>query len=103
MAIKGAISKETITKKILDTFKDSFINEKNIIIPMVEGGEVVQIKVTLTASKTIIPNGDVSFADTAAVNFDDSASNLVSKTATVAAPTEEEKENLQKMMESLGF
>ena len=103
MAIKGAISKEIITKKILDTFKDSFINEKNIIIPMVEGDEVIQIKVALTASKTIIPNGDISFADAAAVNFNDSSSSTTSKPATVAAPTEEEKENLQKMMESLGF
>lgn len=111
MAMKGAESKEIITKKILSMFEGSFINEKNIIIPLNESGEPVQIKVTLTASKNLIQNG----SDTAipgVINFTadkPAAATSVASTATAAvntdppAPTEEEKQAVKKMMEALGL
>lgn len=110
MAMKGAESKEIITKKILSMFEGSFINEKNIIIPLNESGEPVQIKVTLTASKNLIQNG----SDTAVpgvINFaaDKPAATTSAASAATAvnidppAPTEEEKQAVKKMMESLGL
>lgn len=50
---KGQASKTQITEKILNTFEGSFIcnQGKEIRIPMMENGELVQIKVTLTAAK----------------------------------------------------
>lgn len=52
MAVRGAEAKELVTKVLLTVFKDSFINEKEIRIPVMWDGEEIQIKVALTASKT---------------------------------------------------
>lgn len=57
MAARGQISKSAITEIILNTFMDSFINGKEIRIPMTEDGAEVQIKVTLTAAKDNVPHG----------------------------------------------
>lgn len=57
MALKGAISKELVTKKILETFEGSFLNDKEIRIRCIEDGAEVQIKVTLTAAKTNVEAG----------------------------------------------
>lgn len=108
MAIKGAESKEKITKAILSIFEGSFINEKNIIIPMSEGGEPVQIKVALTASKTLIQNGsDTALpGESLKIDFSDSVDKSTAKVSVNAdppAPTEEEKANVLKMMAALGL
>ena len=58
MAIKGSIAKEEIIKRMMEVFEDSFMNDKTLIIPMMENGEEVQIKLTLTASKTNIPHSN---------------------------------------------
>ena len=59
MAARGAEAKLEITKKLLEVFPNSFMyNEgKEIRIPVVENGEVIQIKVTLTAAKTNVDIG----------------------------------------------
>lgn len=54
---KGQVSKEIITKKILETFEGSFINEKEIRIPIVENGEPIEIKVALTCAKVNVGGG----------------------------------------------
>ena len=54
---KGSEAKSAITQKILDTFEGSFAYDKEIRIPFVEGGEEVQIKVTLTCAKTNVARG----------------------------------------------
>lgn len=48
---KGTESKALITEKILSAFEGSFIAGKEIRIPCYENGELVQIKVALTAAK----------------------------------------------------
>ena len=60
---KGAAAKQEITKKILEVFEGSFVynDGKEIRVPIVENGEVVQIKITLTAAKVAVEAG----ADTA--------------------------------------
>lgn len=55
---KGQIAKTEITKKILEVFDGAFINEKEIRIPWIENGDVVQIKVALTCAKTNIDAGE---------------------------------------------
>lgn len=54
MAARGAEAKELVSKVILNIFTNSFINEKEIRIPVMWDGEEIQIKVALTASKTNI-------------------------------------------------
>lgn len=93
---KGAEAKEAITAKILSTFEGSFKHEKEIRIPIVENGEVVQIKVTLTAAKVNVEQGsDVALP---------SPEKMV-KTADVGVmePTEEEKKNISDMLQAFGF
>lgn len=59
---RGALAKEEVTSKILATFEGSFVDGKDIRIPIVENGEIIQIKCALTAAKTNIdPNSDGDF------------------------------------------
>jgi len=60
MAVRGAEAKANITKKILETFEGSFLynNGKELRIPVEENGEIVQIKITLTAAKVNVSNGE---------------------------------------------
>lgn len=59
MAIRGAAAKEKVTNDILSKFEGAFLNGKEIRIPMYDetSGEVVQIKVTLTAAKDMVEMG----------------------------------------------
>lgn len=100
MAARGTESKEVIIAKLLETFGGAFRYNKEIRIPMIENGEEVQIKITLTAAKQNVEHEPLK--------FDYLAEGLVSeetiesvKVETPPEPTEEEKENLKKMMASL--
>jgi len=90
---RGSQSKEIITKKILETFDGAFINDKEIRIPIEENGEIVQIKVTLTAAKVNVECGGANSAAT---------SEPVVPAQKVEV-TEEERNNVQKLMENLGL
>lgn len=90
---KGAQAKAEITETILKTFPNSFINEKEIRVPMIEDGAEIQIKITLTAAKDLVVNGnEISKEDAVAVEAPKSA--IVS---------EEEKKNVSKLLASLGL
>ena len=90
---RGASSKEIITKKILEVFDGAFINDKEIRIPMEEGGETVQIKVALTCAKVNVECGGASPV----------ASSEPAAPAQKVEVTEEEKQNVQKLMAGLGL
>lgn len=96
MAIKGSIAKEEIIKRMMEVFEDSFMNDKTLIIPMMENGEEVQIKLTLTASKTNIPhsNGKAEIPITVAVGMPNPVE--------VVEPTEEEKQRVVDLINKLG-
>ena len=88
---RGSIVKEKITQKILETFEGSFINDKEIRIPMEENGEIIQVKCTLTAAKT---------------NIEQNAGTEVKRSIEpkVAADiTEEEKTEVVNLIEKLGL
>ena len=104
MAVKGTILKKEITDKMLEVFPGSFLyNEgKEIRIPGLEEGQELQIKVSLTCAKTnVTPNGDTIMPGEE-LNFEE-----ISKTKTVQnttiEPTQEEKDNVKKLMASLGL
>ena len=96
MAIKGSIAKEEIIKRMMEVFEDSFMNDKTLIIPMMENGEEVQIKLTLTASKTNIPhsNGKAEIPITVAAGTPNPVE--------VVEPTEEEKQRVVDLINKLG-
>lgn len=53
---RGSEAKKELTAKILEAFSAAFVCEdgKTIRIPMVENGEVIEIKVALTAAKDVV-------------------------------------------------
>ena len=101
MAARGSESKNIITAKLLETFAGSFIYDKNIIIPMVENGENLQIKIALTCAKTNVESGmdnAIPGAEIAATTTPKAIDNHG-----VAEVTEEEKQNVLKAMKALGL
>lgn len=94
---KGAIAKSEITKKILETFDGSFTyNEgKEIRIPIMENGEIVQIKVTLTAAKVAVSAG----SDTAIPG----SAPEVEKSEGVKEITADEKSEVNNLISALGL
>lgn len=101
MAARGAIAKEQITQQILEAFAGSFKYDKEIRIPIMENGELLQIKVSLTCAKTNVEGG----SDTALpgeVTMPAAATPRTENTV-VAEVTEEEKKNVMKAMAALGL
>lgn len=87
---KGAESKSTITAKILEVFPGAFVYDKEIRIPMAEGGETVQIKCTLTCAKTNVDaNGP--------------AQTVSNNSPVVAELTKAEKSEVEDLISSLGL
>ena len=91
---KGAVIKANITNKILETFPNSFVYDKEIRIPAIEDGAEVQIKVTLTCAKV---NVDAGGAVPAKIE-DNSNSAFVNNEI-----TEEEKKETISLIEKLGL
>lgn len=98
MAARGAWSKEQVWNKILETFPGSFVNEKEIRVPMIENGERIEIKVTLTAAKT---NVGEEKAETVASS--DNGGSVEEKPVEVAAPSAEEKAQVSNLLAKLGL
>ena len=105
MAAKGALAKEEIMNKILEVFPGSFKYEKEIRVPMMENGEMLQIKITLTAAKNMVDNGaDVAIPGDISGSFAPSpAPAQLKQNATVIEPTKEEKERVKNLVELLGL
>ena len=112
MAIKGAIAKEEVTQKILEAFPNAFRYDKELRIPVMENGEMLQIKCALTCAKIAVePNSDTAIpgatpkAATASApmwNFEEPDT----KAATQPAPPEpsaDEKQNIATLLQKLGF
>lgn len=101
---KGAIAKEKIKEKILNTFEGSFVynSGKEIRIPIDEEGNEVQIKVALTCAKdNVSPEGEVIKA--AAAPSEEGMINSFPAPHKIAEPTEEEKQNVADLLKSLGL
>ena len=111
MAIKGAIAKQEVAKTILNTFGDKaflYNDGKEIRINCMESGELVQIKVALTAAKVAVESGSDSALPMAAapipkaemIDFSDDAPAVPTP---APVPTEQEKKNIVDLMRQLGL
>lgn len=106
MAAKGTESKEKIIQTILDTFPGAFKYDKEIRIPMVENGEELQVKVTLTAAKNMVAaGGDTAIPGTSSFTASSAPAQLKqdAKVHTPVEPTEEEKKNVSTLLNMLGL
>lgn len=99
---KGAVAKQEVSKKILETFAGSFLynDGKEIRIPCNENGEIVQIKVALTCAKENVECG----ADTALPgDFPAPKAAPTPERTEPVAPTAEEKATVSAMLRKLGL
>ena len=89
---KGSASKEIIFAKMQEMFAGSFMaDSKTLRIPMEEDGQVVEIKVTLTAAKDVLGQAP------APVKME-----VIQGGGNVVAPTAEEKARVESMIRALG-
>ena len=89
---KGSASKEIIFAKMQEMFAGSFMaDSKTLRIPMEEDGQVVEIKVTLTAAKDVLGQAP------APVKMD-----VIQGGENVVAPSEAEKRRVESMIRALG-
>lgn len=100
---KGSNAKSEVQKKILEMFPGSFLynDGKELRVPMLDSGEQVQIKVTLTCAKENIECG----ADTA-IPGDFPAPPTHAPTPErnePVKPTETEKQAVADLLKSLGL
>lgn len=101
---KGANSKLSATETILKAFPGSFTYDKEIRIPFIEDGEQIQLKCVLTCAKVNVEQGGENIIPGEALN-----ENSVKDTINIQEqiihmqPTEEEKENIKNLMNSLGL
>lgn len=99
--MKGADSKEIIFKKLTQVFPGSFMDDKVLRIPMTENGEPLEIKVALTCAKDILGDG------VAASAFPDNGESPAAPSLAISEadiePSEDEKNNVAKMLESLNL
>lgn len=98
---KGTESKNLLFAKLQEIYPEAFWEDQGKIlrVPMDENGQRVEIKVTLTAAKTNLKTDE-------AANALDGAAAAVSQTVpepTILEPTEEEKANVAKLIQSLGL
>lgn len=101
MAVKGTILKKEITDKILEVFPGSFLynDGKEIRIPGMEEGQLIQVKVALTCAKTNVEqNGENALPGEVM-----STSTVDSTPQTTVEISQEEKDNVKKLMASLGL
>ena len=97
---KGQKSKNIVAQKILDIFEGAFQYEKEIRVPLMEDGELVQIKVTLTAAKTNVEQGGENAIPASVESIAlEAGTNPSIKIET----TEEEKENVRRLLASLNL
>ena len=104
MAAKGSIAKTEIMSTILKTFPNSFAfnDGKEVRINYMENGELVQIKITLTAAKVPV-EVDVPAA-TVSTDIDDVPFPVGTPTEKVPdEPSDEEKERLKSLLAALNL
>ena len=99
MAIRGAAGKNKIIQEILEKFEGSFSPDgKEIRIPVEENGEIIQIKVALTAAKVNIdPPNDVPSANSGETLF------ATESKSYQAELTAEEIAEVERLKNKMGF
>lgn len=105
---KGAVAKENVTKVLAETFGSNFIGEydKKIYVWANDGGEMVQIAMSLTCPKNPIQVDTSITTSTGDWDFSDSPKVNTTVAVTNAAPAEisdEEKANIADLMAKLGL
>lgn len=97
--MKGTEAKNNLFAKMMETFPNAFWETEGKIlrVPMTEKGDVIEIKVQLTAAKNVLGGGGAPTTDvTGEVNF-------TQPLQPSTEPTQQEKDNVQNLLKSLGM
>lgn len=105
---RGAIAKQSVIKKIAETFGEDYIGEfdKKFYVWANENGERVQIAISMTCPKTPIEVAKNVATDDGDWDFSDDGPKMSAVAVTNAAPaeiTEQEIQNIEEMMKRLGL
>ena len=102
MALKGTILKKEITDKILEVFPGSFLynDGKEIRIPGMEEGQLIQVKVALTCAKTNVEQNGENIVPGEEMPISNISQTENSNTVEVS---QADKDNVKKLMASLGL
>ena len=105
MAAKGTESKYKVFSALREAFPDSFWEEdgKILRVPLDENGTRVEIKVTLTAAKTNMGTGEAANAINPTNSTPVEIPNMPAPIEKSIEPSQEEKENVAKLIASLGL
>ena len=101
---KGAIAKQQVVEKLKSVFGDDYIGENSSkhYVWANDGGERVQIAISLTCPKNPIGTVDMSSAFGDGIDFDAPAV-VVQTKFEPAEITQEEQDRLQELMQKLGL
>lgn len=102
---KGTVAKTEIFAKLKEIYPNAFMDDKVLRIPFFEDGDVVEIKVALTAAKDVLGSGAANAPAPAAkkeINFEDN-DEVPFATAKDTQPTKEETENIERLLKALNF
>lgn len=107
---KGAESKSVIFNKLQEVFPGAFWEDQGKIlrIPLTEDGARVEIKVSLTAAKTNLGGNEPESAfEASSFSFENSVNTRAKEdkesTSVSLEPTQEEKENVSRLIAALGL
>ena len=98
---RGAIAKTTVENKIREAFGSDFVgvSDKKLYVWADDEGERVQIAISLTCPK--VPLGGTTVSE--GLNFDDMPAQATPEAFKPAELTENETENVRKLLQELGL
>lgn len=105
MAAKGTESKFSIFNHLQKDFPNAFWEDEGKIlrIPCTENGEIIEIKVQLTAAKNILGSAEKYTAFTNEPAAEDNISTPPPQSSSSIDLTEEEKATVEKLLKNLNF
>ena len=103
MAVRGTIAKQNVQEKIKQAFGSDYVGEydKKIIVFADDGGERVQIALSMTCPKTMMGIAENTMSYNQGIDFTND--NVIIPPSQSTEISEEEKENVRKLMERIGL
>lgn len=103
--VRGATAKEKVESKIKEAFGTDYIGcfDKKIYIWADDGGERVQIALSMTCPKTLVGAVDLTAAAGAGHDFSDPEVVVGPTTSQPAEVTAEEQKNIEDLIAALGL
>ena len=102
---RGATAKEKVENKIKEAFGSDYVGvfDKKVYVWADDGGERVQIAISMTCPKTTVGAVDLTAAAGGGHDFSDPEVVVAPTTSQPAEITEEEQKNIEDLIAALGL